>query len=255
MLKLLGNEKIREVISFSKKQPLGVHIACKLTAYGTDKDFLCVWYSEEENGINAVVLSFFGDFIICADERADFEEIGTFITAYGYRSICAEKEILIKCGFELKSEKTMFTYTGNTDEVFSEVGFSADMKKVYELISQSIPGSFSSESEAYLSFLSDFTYRERRSLARVRAVCENGRVCSCALTAAESEASALISGVASDIRIRGKGYGKKAVLSLANELAKENKKVYVIALNDSAKTFYKKIGFTECMTVGYTERQ
>ena len=50
------------------------------------------------------------------------------------------------------------------------------------------------------------------------------------------------------------GYGKKTVLTLANELLKEGKRVYVIALNDSAKEFYKKIGFSECITVGYTER-
>lgn len=255
MLKLLSDEKVQDVISFSEKHPLGVHIACKLTAYGTDKDFLLVWYSEDENGVNAAVLSFFGDIIICADDTADFEEIGTFITAYGYKSICGKKEILIKCGFELSDEKTMFSYTGKTCEAFARVQSGADMKKVYELISLSIPGSFSSKKEAYLSFLSDFTYRERRSLARVKAVCENEKVLSCALTAAESEASALISGVASDKNIRGKGYGKKTVLSLANELSLENKKVYVVALNNSAKEFYKKIGFTECMTVGYTETE
>ena len=255
MLKLLGNDKINDVLSFSEKHPLGVHIACKLSAYGTDKDFLHVWYGEDKNGINAAVLSFFGDVIICTDDTADFEEIKTFVTAYGYKSVCAEKETLVKCGFEINEEKTMFEYTSDISEVFPEVKNYADMKKVYELISLSIPNSFSSDKEAYLSFLSDFTYRERRSLARVKTISEEDRVLSCALTAAECECSALISGVASDKNIRGKGFGKKTVLTLANELSSENKKVYVIALNDSAKEFYKKIGFTECITVGYTERQ
>ena len=254
MLKLLENEKIKDVISFSQKHPLGVHIACKLTAYGTDKDFLYVWYSEDEMGINAAFLSFFGDVIICADDGADFEEIGAFISAYGYKSIFGQKDTLIKCGFTVNEEKTMFEFTGNTAEAFPEVQNGADMKRVYELIAESIPGSFSADKEAYLSFLSDFTYRERRSLARLKTVCENERVYSCALTAAECDTSALISGVASDKNIRGKGYGKKTVLTLANELLKEDKKVYVIALNDSAKEFYKKIGFSECITVGYTER-
>lgn len=255
MLKLISEENVQDVIAFCEKHPLGVHITCKISAYGIDKDFLYVWYSEDKEGVSAAVLSFFGDIIICADERADFEEIGFFITSYGYKSICGKKETLIKCGFELSDEKTMFLYDKKTDEIFDEVRSSADMKKVYELISQSIPGSFSSEREAYLNFLSDFTYRERRSLARVKAVCEDGKVLSCALTAAESNCSALISGVASDKNIRGKGYGKKTVLTLAGELSKENKNVFVIALNDSAKEFYKKIGFTECMAVGYTERQ
>ena len=255
MLKLITEEKVSEVIAFSEKHPLGVHIACKLTAYGTDKDFLYTWYSEDEKGINAAIISFFGDVIICCDETADFEEIGAFITAYGYKSICAKKDTLENCGFTVNEEKTMFAYSVKSEEVYREVMSGGDMKKVYELISLSIPGSFSSDKDAYLSFLSDFTYRERRALARVKTVCEYGMVYSCALTAAESKASALISGVASDKNIRGKGYGKKTVLTLANELSSENKKVYVIALNDSAKEFYKKIGFRECMTVGYTERQ
>lgn len=129
MLKLLGNDKIKDVIHFSEKHPLGVHIACKLTAYGTDKDYLYSWYSEDENGVNAAVLSFFGDVIICADETADHEEIGAFISAYGYKTVCGKKEALVKCGFAVNEEKTMFVFGNATEEVFSEVK-SGDRKSV-----------------------------------------------------------------------------------------------------------------------------
>lgn len=253
MLKLAEKEDIKKIESFCKSFPLGVHTNCKLSAYGLERDFFKVWYAFSSNKINAVISYFDGSVILCAESDADLEEIAAFVSTYGYESVCAEKSIFDRCGFKAASEKTMFKFTQN-DCLLQPCENVCDMKKVYDLISRSIPDSFAQSEEAYLHFLSDFTFRQRRNLARVKAVFENNKLLSCALTAAEIENAALISGVACDSEARGKGLGKRTVLSLANELQKEKKAVYVIALNDSAKAFYKKIGFNKCCTVMYAER-
>ena len=116
-------------------------------------------------------------------------------------------------------------------------------KKLYNLVSENIPGSFSDNKESYLAFLSDFTYRKRRNLARSKGIILDGKLVSSVITSAEVPGNALISAVASDKSLRGSGLGKKTVLSMVSELESEGKNVYVIALNESAEGFYGHLGF------------
>ena len=252
MLKSVNDSEISRVTDFLAKYPLGVYISSKLLTYGTNRDFLKVWYSEAQGEIKAVISSFYSAVTVCADDT-DFEEIYSFLSFYGYKSICGEKKLILKCGFDLSYEKTMYRFDFNDYVTDDKPVSSCDMKKVYKLICENIPGSFEDTNEAYLSFLSDFTFRQRRNKARVKAFIKDEDILSCALTSAEDKNNAIISGVASSNKARGKGYGKKVVLWLANELKNEGKDVYVIALNDSAKAFYEKIGFNKIITVGYTE--
>lgn len=251
MLKLAQKVDLNRLVSFCRSYPLGTRIECNLTAYGFEREFLKVWMNVDENCIKAVVSSFFGAVTVCAADDADFSEIAEFITMYGCTSVCTESSAAKKMGFENTVDKKMYVFK-NTHE-FSEVGVCRDeeLKSAYDLISSSIPDSFSSDRQAYLSWLSDFTFRRSRSLARIKAVCDCSKVISCAMTAAESEVGAIISGVACNSTQRGKGLGKNTVLTLANELKSENKQVYVIALNDSAGSFYEKIGFEQCSVVSY----
>ena len=253
MLKAAKETDKIKIENFCKAYPLGVRISCQMNAYGFERDFLRIWFAENETGVIAALSSFDGSVTLCTSKEADFEEIRVFICSIGFESLCAEKEVFELCGFEETSQKRMFVYNGG-EEVFDAVQNSSEHKQVYNLISSSIEHSFPNTEEAYLHFLSDFTFRQRRGLARLKTIYENEKVLSCALTAAESDYAAIISGVACDKSQRGKGIGKKTVLTLAGELKKENKEVYVIALNDSAGAFYEKIGFEQCITVCYSER-
>ncbi len=245
--KITDKNKIEE---FCNSFSLGVRIVCYMNAYGFERDFFKVWFSEKEGSVAAVLGSFDGSVTVYAKAEADFEEIKAFLCAVGYKSLCAETDTFEKLDIKESSRKTLFEFVGEGG-ISENVKNGGDLEKVYDLISLSIPGSFPKNREGYLSFLSDFTFRQRRSLARLKTITENDKVLSCALTAAESEKAAMISGVACDLSQRGKGLGKKTVLTLAGELKKENKKVFVIALNDSAIAFYKKIGFSERETISF----
>lgn len=251
MLKLAAKNDETAIKVFLKKHHLGVRISCYMSAYGFENSFCTFWIGQRDETISAVLCNFDSALTLCADADCDFEELFAFLSGYSYTSLCASNETFLNLKIQPKETKTMFLYSQKSQENFADVQNSCDLKQVYSLISRSIPNSFSPDKNAYLHFLSDFTFRSRRSLARVKAVCDGEKVISCAMTAAESEDSALISGVACDSSYRGGGFGKKTVLSLANELSSENKKVYVIALNDSACGFYQKIGFEKCQLVSY----
>lgn len=252
MFKLANEKDKNKIESFCEEFPLGVRIACYINAYGFERDFFKTWYSQTEEEVTAAISSFDGSVTICAKENADFEELEEFLKVVGFQSVCAEQSVFEKLSLNEGTRKSLFRFEGESVS-FEEVKNGGNMKKVYNLISSSIPHAFPENEEAYLHFLSDFTFRERRNLARVKTITKEDKVLSCALTAAETDFAAMISGVACDSTQRGKGIGKKTVLTLAGELKSENKNVYVIALNDSACAFYEKIGFKKIETVCYSK--
>lgn len=252
MLKLAVKSDEKAIKNFLKSHCLGVRISCCMEAYGFDNEFCSFWLATDNFGIiSAVLCNFDSAVTLCVAPNCNFEELGAFLSGYSFSSLCASSETFERLKLTPRETKNMFVYTHKNLVNADNVQSVCDMKEVYKLISCAIPGSFSADENAYLHFLSDFTYRNRRNLARVKAVCNEKNVISCAMTAAESEDTALISGVACDESARGTGLGKKTVLSLANELSNEKKKVYVIALNDSACGFYQKIGFEKCESVSY----
>lgn len=252
-LTLPGDEAI--IDAFCRPFALGARIRCYVAAYGLSSSLVSVWLGEENGKITSAVSLFDGAVTVLADESADFSELSHFLSGLRFSSLCTDEETAGKLGFAATSVKNMFEYTVPLDTPYEKSdGDYENYPHVYQLISRSIPGSFSPEKEAYLCWLSDFTYRRRRALARLKTVSDENSLLSCALTAAECADAAIISGVACDERARGKHLGQRTVRTLCDELSGEGKRVFVIALNDPASSFYLKSGFTFCGRVSFIER-
>lgn len=244
-----------EITSFCNGHILGSRIMCLMNCYGFDFDFFNIYFSCSDSVIKAVISDFDGNVTIISQTDCDFNEISDFLGFINYNSITTQESIAALLGLNGCELKTAYRYCGTaTDSCVSENADETDYSSVYGLISRSIPDSFAENKEAYLSWLSDFTYRKRRNSARIKCIKEDGRVLGCALTSAECVSSAIISGVACDSSKRRSGIGKAVVLSLANELKKENKDVYVIALNASAEGFYEHISFEKHCVIAISER-
>ena len=97
----------------------------------------------------------------------------------------------------------------------------------------------------YLEWLSDFTFKKNRGCARISAINEETLV-SFAMTSAETEKSALISGVFTDKTKRKQGFGERALLSLCKSLIEENKKIYIMTAETKMTAYYEKRGFSRC---------
>ena len=249
----LATERDRDRLErFCKGSLLGAYLGCRLRCYGFGYDFVKFWFAEADGEVCALLGSLDDTAVLLASEHADFDELATFLRMRGFACVMTSAETAERCGFADFTRKSAFVFRGG--EPVPAVEFDADLKAVYALIAKEIPGSFEQTDEAYLHFLSDFTFRKNRGAARVAAVTEHGKLCACALTAAETESAAVLSGVAADARFRGKGNGKQVVLSLANTFAAEKKTVYVVALNDSAASFYRHIDFAPYAELAYIER-
>lgn len=217
----------------------GAKIGGLVAAYGLDSSLLQVWYDEN----STVVSRFDGAMTVYCDGETDFDELSGFIRAVGCTSLFTDAESLVMLGFKADLSGAVMRCTGCEDCGIAEDA-GGRLRELYTVISENIPGSFDEGSYNY--FLSDFTYRQRRSLARASCVTVGGKISACALTSAETAHSAVISGVACVRECRGTGYGRLVVSSLARELMSEGKAVYVFALNERACGFYEHIGFSRC---------
>lgn len=239
MLKLSESKDIDKILGICDSDLLGTRIACYALAYGFDRDFLQIWFDEE----TSVAVAKFYDSMTLAGECSSPEEVREFVRMIGFQSLEMSLENCHRLGFKADEVKKSYIFSGNVKDHVADIVGEEHYKELYRLVSKNIPGSFADTKEAYLAFLSDLTFKQRRGLARCRGIISDGRLISSVITSAETQNSALLSAVASDRDFRGKGVGKATVLSTVNELINENKKVFVIALNESAEGFYEHIGF------------
>lgn len=253
MLKRADESDCEAMERFCSGSLLGAYLGCRLRCYGLRFDFVKFWLARSGETVTAVVGALEETAVLLASPQADHAELAAFLRMMPFRSVMTTAETADRCGIRNYIKKQSLIYRGG--ERAAPCAQAVDLKAVYALISQEIPGSFSREKEAYLAFLSDFTFRKNRSAARSAAIYEYQTLCACALTAAETQECAVLSGIAADARFSRQGYGKRVVLSLANELQAEGKTVYVIALNDSAAAFYLHIGFVPGQELAILERK
>ena len=252
MLKRAEEADRRAIERFCSGSLPGAYLECRLRCYGFGYGFVKFWFAEEKGEVTAVIGALEDSAVLLASPDADHSELAAFLRMVPFSSVMTAAKTAERCGFRGFKIKQSLVFRGA--QAASPAVQPEDMKTVYDLISREIPGSFSRETNAYLSFLSDFTFRQNRGFARARALFANATLCACALTAAETPSSAVLSGVAADPRFRGRGNGRRVVLSLANELKAEGKTVYVIALNYGAAAFYRHIGFEDLQPLAMIER-
>jgi len=256
MLKLLDGNELGEIQEFCRNSIIGTRIYSYALTYGFDKNFLMFWGDKGGSGFKTIVAKFDNSMSILSTDRTDFDELKEFIGIIGADEIITDKAAAEQLGFYGFDTKQGFIFNSDIDSLFvADKPNEDDFREIYNLISTAIPDSFENKKDAYLSFLSDFTYRANRGYAKAECIKNNGKVVACALTSAQSDNAALLSGIACDEEYRKYGYGKIVVLSLTEKLLKENKKVFVIALNKSAEGFYKHIGFKECKKIAFIKRK
>lgn len=251
MLRLASCEDKERLIEFCSKYPLGVRISCGTLAYGLEGEMFFAHIQLNEGGvIVAAVGNYCGVRTFVCSPDADYEELSLFLR--GCKPLCGAERDFVYCGFEATGKKPLFEYFGSE---FSPIGVKndGDIRLMYGLVSRSLPGSFGDSEDDYLNFLSDYTFRKNRNMARLRCVDSDGTVRAACFTAAEDNKRGMISAVAVDESLRGKGLGRSVVISMAESLKAEGKHAFVIALNNKAEKFYSRIGFRKREMVCFYE--
>ncbi len=243
MLKLADKNDLGGIISFCQGDLTGTRIGCYCQCYGFERDFFSLWINETDGEIKGLIAKFYDSITVKVAADCEADEITQFLGMLPYNEIMCSESTAELLGLADCTLKKSYLFRGKAGEYPSENLGEGYYKQLYRLVSDNIPASFKKSDEAYLSWLSDFTFRKRRNLARSRGVTKNGELLSSVITSSETKDSAILSAVATSDSSRGTGIGKSTVLSAVYELQKEEKAVYVIALNKSAEGFYEHIGF------------
>lgn len=254
MLKLCNNEDIEPLKNFlDVSDPLAAYILCRIECYGFEKSFCETWLCLGERGITAALSVFCGNAVIYNAGTADFEELGLFLRSGCFNTLLTDLLAAEKLSFTDYEKKQALLY--GTEPPEAVCGTASEYKQTYSLLCECFPHEYSNVKEQYLEWLSDLTFRKRRGFARVKSVFEGGELCANVLTVAETSKNAVIGGVCCAKEKRGRGFAGAAVLSAVSELKSENKDVFVLAKDDVANGFYKKLGFEFYKNVAYIERR
>ena len=238
MLKYADTSDKECILGFTDDGAFGTKVKAIINAYGIDSSLVDVWFDEGKT----VAVRFDGAMALYCTPETDTEELRQLIKLVGCTAVFCERRYagLLTENFR---HGTVMKYAGEKENSHCEDA-SENLREIYSLISENIPGSF--PGDGYMYWLSDFMHRFLRGLSRARCVKENNSVAACCVTSAETQAAAVISGVVCAKEFRSRGFGRQCVLGLTNELTDEMKSVYVFVLNENAAGFYKKIGFEEC---------
>lgn len=243
MMRLSEPSDRAALTAFCDDSLLGAYIFCRYSCYGNDYPFARCYVDRDGDAVRTAVSVLEGTAVLLTSDATDYDELAICLPFLGIRSVMTDEETAQKLPFRCTQTRQALCFDGAATDV--NAADDAPMREVYDLIAASIPDAFPKEEEAYLHFLSDFMFRRNRGCARLKAVLANDTVAACALTAAETETAAVISGVACRSDCRGKGFGKAVVSAMLADLQRDHKTPHVIALNDDAIGFYKRLGFYE----------
>lgn len=222
----------------------GVKIRANLAAYGTGYSFLTVWIQRRDQKITAVLCRQEQTMFVAADPAADPEELREFCLAVGFESIQADPALLASMGFESKQYLLLRLENHAPDKPPQHNSpQEVPLRQVYRILyAQPEPDIEPVDPDGWYA---DLSHRIRHGLAAAVTL-EH------AATAVASHILpefAVISGVAVLPDRRGAGLGSRAVQELLCGLT--GRRVYVAASNGRC-SFYEKLGFCRCGTVGIT---
>lgn len=253
MLKLVEEHEVDEIVSFLEKQgAIGTRIGAYLRCYRTKMDYVCFWAQRRHNDeISTVISKIDGDMTVCTTENSDYDEIYEFIKVIGCNTLFMLFSDFQKLNITPDKTGDILKFVESKPQKTNpKIVYNADMKRVYELFSDN--KSVSILEFEYLPWLSDFTYKRNRNAARIMCINEKEMQVCFAMTSAETEKSALISGVVTDEVYRKQGFASFLVTRLANDLRSENKAVYIMTATETNRKFYENNGFISIDRWGQT---
>lgn len=251
MVRLISDGRISAALGFCSGDPIGARVGAFLRAYRTDYDFALFWEQVTDERITAVIGKTDGNMTVCASEAADFDEISEFVKVIGYQTLFSHSFLLNK----LKIENVQGDIL-RLEELKEPTAKAEDFAEAKELYLLGVSSGCDNSKEAYLPWLSDFTFRQKRNMLRaVGFKDENGRLVSCAATSAETKTDAIISAVATEEGYRKRGLAKDCVLSLSHILKKERKdNIYLMTKSKKLTNYYEKLGFVKIGEWGEADR-
>lgn len=247
MIKIIDKDfrKLNQFKEFCKLDSFGTRIYSHYLTYGIDLNFADFWVQFCDDAITCAICRLDCDFVVCACEKSDFEELSAFLNFQNFATLTFDDNFSDKVNVEYKksSKGDILKYSGKCDKIYDYSFVTPDNKKYHDLL-------LSCESEDffvpdYQSFLSDVVRRQTRGLCTVYGIDVEGVLVSCAMTVSYTDFSVILGAVATHPLHRKRGYAGFVVSTLANKFF-DYGKVYIYTTIAKNTLFYKSLGFEIC---------
>ncbi len=254
MLRKLTEKDRDKVMEFVSAEPsYNAFIIGDVENFGFDFDFQEVWADVDSNGcILCLMLRYYTNNVVYAKTQDDLDgkAVASFLKRLPGKWMLSGKQWIIDTlndgiSFDRIDRQHLAELTSETlvAPSSSEVPvYPADDRRFSQVLS------LHREIEEFARF-DDSTeaieYNHKSGTGRTTVIEMDGRVVSCASSAAESSWTALLIGVATAHEYRGRGYATACVAALCRELLKEGKTVCLFYDNPAAARIYKRLGFRD----------
>lgn len=212
------------------RDPFGAVLTTRFAVYPPGSGKAGFWAALDDEGEPVGALSLMDGALTAVfpdENRADPEELLSF-AAY------LRAKTLLVSGYPLGEPLTALCCARDFPDTASPPEAS-DLPFLPALMT----GGSASEPER-AAMLTDLTLRFGAGLLRGRVIRSEGKPVSCAVTAGETAACALISGVATDPAYRGKGFARACVTSLVGA---SGKRAFVLTDSADLAGWYAEMGF------------
>ena len=249
-------ERIEEFIG--NDYPACLYLYLDFKKYGFEVDYVTIWVQiDKDEHINCVILKYHtGMHIYSKILNFEVDEVIKLIKEESPDMICGRGDIIkfLAQEEEMTGYESEFGYIGQCEHVESfpprystEKAEKSDFPQIVQLLyyDEGIGASYDLEE------LGNQMY-ERNSQGFVRnyIIRKQGEPVCHVCTGAEFGNIAIVSGVVTDLAVRGKGYASSLLSYICKELLEEGKDVYTVYYTNEARNLHHKVGFIDYCAFG-----
>lgn len=240
MISIIENN-LEEYAVLCKNNPFGCRILSLYKTYSPKLPFVDYWVQKSDNNPVCLIARLESSFILCITNGCDIDELSSFLRVSGATSIICDGNYNLDLNYNSKdgvilSKRNKFLLEDNNLSVINPTS-----KEVYSVIKECASDNF--KVPDYNSFILDVSHKLNKKAIRILGIKEKESLCSCIMTLAESEDSAVLGALATLPEFRNCGYGTYLVKYLTNTLINENKTVYLHRAKNENIEFYNNLGF------------
>ena len=220
--------------------PFYTRILSLYECYGGGYDFVGFWVQERDGEIVAAISRFEDKFSLYLTDRSDGEELSAFLRFQGAGAVMAARRFSMD--LETKSAITgqVLRYTGGDYNSGLEL-YRPEIKAYYDLLQSCASESF--RVPEYMTFLSDVTHRCNLGKCTLLGTDIGGALASGVMTVSETDNAAILGAVATHPDHRRKGLSRELIKTLASQIARQGRAVYVFSASEANTRFYENSGF------------
>lgn len=244
MIKLIDNnfELFDGFKNYCKTDSFGTRIYSHFLCYGYEFDFARFYVQIVDKSIVCAVCNLESDFVLCACENTDFDELSAFLDFQKKLSVTFDEKYtdFIKIEHKNACFGDVLTFKNDIVNKCLYEMKTPELKEYHSLLLTCESDVFSVPD--YMHFLSDVSRRQMRNLCNIKGIYVDCTLASCAMTVSYTDFSVILGAVATHPLYRKHGCAGCIVSTLAREYYKKIP-VYIYTTIEKNTRFYEKLGF------------